>query len=59
MLTSSVVARYGSSSCATTPFISGVGTTCCQSDLCNNAQDTYQTSFLVILSFTIILFKFY
>jgi hypothetical protein len=59
MLTSSVVARYGSPICANTPFVAGIGMACCQTDLCNGAPVTYQIPLLVVLSFLIILFQFY
>lgn len=59
MLTSSIVARYGSTSCTETPFIFGVGMACCQTDLCNGAQANYQIPLLATLSFLIVLFKIY
>ncbi len=59
MLTSSIIARYGSPSCTAIPFLAGVGTACCQTDLCNGAQANYQIPLLATLSFLIVLFKIY
>ncbi len=60
MLTSSVISRYGyAGSCVSIPFVNGVGTACCQTDLCNGAQGTYQIPLLSVVSVLIMLFKFY
>ncbi|UJR14281.1 hypothetical protein I4U23_001271 [Adineta vaga] len=58
-VTSSLVSRYGASSCTATPFIFGIGQACCQSDLCNGATATYKVSALILLSVFAMLFKFH
>lgn len=43
-----IITRSGSTSCSTSVWALGSGTSCCQTDLCNGAHVNYQTSMILL-----------